>query len=61
MQSLSPDQPRTSDRFQKTRARILDAAARLINEYGLRGLTFVAVGEAVGMNTTSITYYFRKK
>lgn len=61
MQTLSPDQPRTSDRFQKTRARILDAAARLINEYGLRGLTFVAVGEAVGMNTTSITYYFRKK
>ena len=29
MQSLSPEQPRTSDRFQKTRARILDAAARM--------------------------------
>lgn len=61
LQTISPAQPRTSDRFQKTRARILDAAARLINEYGVRGLTFVAVGEAVGMNTTSITYYFRRK
>jgi len=61
LQTITSEQPRASDRFQKTRARILDAAARLINERGVRGLTFVAVGEAVGMNTTSITYYFKRK
>ncbi|MEO4001996.1 TetR/AcrR family transcriptional regulator [Mesorhizobium sp. CAU 1732] len=57
-----PASPRqTSDKFEKRRQIILDAAATLINRNGVRGLTFVEVAEAVGMNTTSITYYFRKK
>ena len=50
-----------SDRFLAKRDAILDAAARVINERGLRGLTFVSVAEAVEMNTTSITYYFKRK
>ncbi|WP_375176109.1 TetR/AcrR family transcriptional regulator [Pseudooceanicola sp.] len=50
-----------SDRFRAKRDRILDAASQVINERGLRGLTFVSVAEAVNMNTTSITYYFKRK
>lgn len=51
----------TSDRFRIRRDAILDAAARIINDRGLRGLTFVGVAQAVGLNTTSITYYFKRK
>jgi len=53
--------PEASDRFLRKRELILDAAAQVINERGLKGLTFVAVAEAVGLNTTSVTYYFRRK
>ncbi|MGH1424313.1 MAG: TetR/AcrR family transcriptional regulator [Pseudooceanicola sp.] len=53
--------PDPSDRFQRKRDRILDAAAQIINERGLKGLTFVAVAEAVELNTTSVTYYFKRK
>lgn len=58
---LSTASPETSDRFRAKRDRILDAAAQIINERGLRGLTFVSVAELVEMNTTSITYYFKRK
>ncbi|MGC0224741.1 TetR/AcrR family transcriptional regulator [Pseudooceanicola nitratireducens] len=51
----------TSDRFRAKRDRILDAAAQIINDRGLRGLTFVSVADLVEMNTTSITYYFKRK
>lgn len=57
--SALPDD--ASDRFRAKRDRILDAASVVINERGLRGLTFVSVAERVGMNTTSITYYFKRK
>lgn len=50
-----------SDRFREKRDRILDAAARIINERGLKALTFVAVADEVGLNTTSVTYYFKRK
>ena len=65
MDTLAPlGQPPASDqspRFRQKRDLILDAAATLINERGLKGLTFVAVAEAVGLNTTSVTYYFKRK
>ncbi|MAL08286.1 MAG: TetR family transcriptional regulator [Maricaulis sp.] len=48
-------------RFQEKRERILEAATLLINRHGLKGLTFVDVAEKVGLNTTSVTYYFRRK
>ncbi len=58
---ITPVPPPPSDRFQKKRARILEAAATEINAHGLKGLTFVGVAEAVGLNTTSVTYYFKRK
>jgi AcrR family transcriptional regulator len=48
-------------RFQQKRELILDAAARLINQHGVRGMTFVDVAQLVDLNTTSITYYFKRK
>ncbi|MEP3073312.1 TetR/AcrR family transcriptional regulator [Maricaulis sp.] len=48
-------------RFQEKRERILDAAATLINRHGVRGMTFVDVAQLVDLNTTSITYYFKRK
>jgi AcrR family transcriptional regulator len=58
--------PKTVDsaktrRFQQKRELILDAAARLINQHGVRGMTFVDVAQLVDLNTTSITYYFKRK
>lgn len=55
------DRTEPSDRFREKRDRILDAASQVINDRGLRGLTFVSVADAIGMNTTSITYYFKRK
>lgn len=53
--------PRSSARFEQKREAILDAAASLINQHGARGATLQEVATAVGLNTTSVTYYFRRK
>ncbi|WBO21700.1 TetR/AcrR family transcriptional regulator [Sphingomonas abietis] len=48
-------------RFERKRERILDAAMVLINERGVKGMTFAELAQTVELNTTSITYYFRLK
>lgn len=48
-------------RFQLKRERILDAAAAQINEHGARGMTLGDVARRVELNTTSVTYYFKRK
>ena len=53
--------PRSRARFERKREAILDAAAELINLHGARGATLQEVATAVGLNTTSVTYYFRRK
>jgi AcrR family transcriptional regulator len=53
--------PRSRHRFEHKRERILVAATALINEHGTKGTTLLDVATAVGLNTTSVTYYFRKK
>lgn len=57
---LQPSLGETS-RFARKREAILDAATDLINRHGVKGMTFVDVAQAVGLNTTSVTYYFRRK
>ena len=37
------------------------AAAEAINEQSAKGMTFADVARRVGLNTTSVTYYFRRK
>jgi AcrR family transcriptional regulator len=64
MASIAEDPPATSRqtrRFQEKRALVLDAASALINEKGAAGMTLAAVAEAVGLNTASVTYYFKRR
>ena len=48
-------------RFQAKRDAILAAAAQAINEQGAKGMTFADIARRVGLNTTSVTYYFKRK
>lgn len=57
----APPPPKKPSRFERKRERILDAATDLINERGIKGMTFAEVAQTVELNTTSITYYFRLK
>ena len=56
-----PEAPAEPSRFARKRELILDAATALINERGVKGMTFVEVAQQVGLNTASVTYYFRLK
>jgi AcrR family transcriptional regulator len=48
-------------RFRAKRDLILAAAADAINEQSAKGMTFADVARRVGLNTTSVTYYFKRK
>ena len=48
-------------RNEAKREAILDAAARLFNQQGLKGATLSEVARSVGLVTNSVTYYFRRK
>ncbi|WP_423141943.1 TetR/AcrR family transcriptional regulator [Parablastomonas sp. CN1-191] len=50
-----------SDKFARKRAEILEAAAAQINLRGVKGMTLADVARQVGLNTTSVTYYFPRK
>src|SRR5436190_9698199 len=52
---------RSTDRFERKREAILDAATRLLNRKGVKGLTLGESAAAVGLSTTSVTYYFKRK
>ncbi len=52
---------RATDRFERKREDILDAATLILNQKGVKGLTLSLAAEAVGLSTTSVTYYFRRK
>ena len=48
-------------RFQEKRDTVLAAAAALFNQQGVKGATLGDIAAKVGLVTTSITYYYRKK
>ena len=60
---LAPFPPASSGtrRFREKRDAILAAAAQAINEQGAKGMTLADVARRVGLNTTSVTYYFKRK
>jgi len=60
MNGSTPHKP-VSTRFQKQRERILDAATPLLNDRGVTGMRLEEVAQALGLTTTSILYYFRRK
>src|SRR4051795_11911745 len=51
----------STDRFERKREAILDAATELLNARGVKGLTLSVAAAAVDLSTTSVTYYFRRK
>lgn len=52
---------RTTGRYRQKREAILNAAAQLFDEYGIKGTMLSEVASKVGLSTNSITYYFKKK
>src|SRR5215470_95006 len=52
---------KSTDRFERKREAILDAATRILNRKGIKGLTLGDTAAAVDLSTTSVTYYFRRK
>ena len=55
------DDTTSTRRFREKREAILAAAAEAINEQSAKGMTFADVARRVGLNTTSVTYYFKRK
>jgi len=51
----------STDRFERKREAILDAATELLNTRGVKGLTLSVAAAAVDLSTTSVTYYFKRK
>lgn len=54
-------EPAQTTRFQEKREAILAAAARQFNQAGVKGATLADIAASVGLVTTSVTYYYRKK
>lgn len=48
-------------RFERRRAEILDVASAHINALGVRGMTLTGVARELDLDTSSVTYYFRRK
>lgn len=48
-------------KFGEKRSAIVHAASVLINETGVKGTTLTKVARAIGLNATSVTYYFPRK
>jgi AcrR family transcriptional regulator len=52
---------KATDRYERKRDAILDAATPILNRQGVKGLTLGVAAAAVDLSTTSVTYYFRRK
>ncbi len=53
--------PNATARFNRKRVAIIVAATELLNQNGVRGMTLAEVADRVGLITTSVTYYFKRK
>jgi AcrR family transcriptional regulator len=51
----------STDRYTRKKDAIVAAAAGIMNRRGVKGMTLADVAESVGLITTSVTYYFKKK
>ncbi len=61
MEGRATEGEQGTKRFRAKRDAILAAAAEAINEQSAKGMTFADVARRVGLNTTSVTYYFKRK
>src|SRR5688572_7985052 len=48
-------------RYARKKQAIIAAACEILNRDGVKGMTLANVASRVGLITTSVTYYFRKK
>jgi AcrR family transcriptional regulator len=55
------NRPATTRKFGEKREAIIHAASDLINESGVQATTLAEVAKAIGLNATSVTYYFARK
>ena len=53
--------PAPTRKFDEKREAIIHAASVLINEAGVQATTLAEVARAIGLNATSVTYYFPRK
>lgn len=53
--------PAATRKFGEKRQAIIHAASVLINEVGVQATTLAEVAKAIGLNATSVTYYFPRK
>src|SRR3546814_13855971 len=60
-QPVSQSDEGGTKRFRAKRDAILAAAAETTNAQSAKGMTFADVARRVGLNTTSVTYYFKRK
>lgn len=52
---------KSTKRFDEKRQAIIHAASVLVNDVGVQATTLSEVARAIGLNATSITYYFSRK
>src|SRR5215470_16788837 len=57
-QTLSPS---ISTRYARKQETIIAAATHILNRRGVKGMTLADVAASVGLITTSVTYYFKRK
>ncbi len=57
----SPIVTASTQRYAKKRDAIVAAATHILNQRGVKGMTLADVAASVGLITTSVTYYFKKK
>ena len=48
-------------RYAEKKKAIVAAASDILNHHGVKGMTLAGVASRVGLITTSVTYYFKKK
>ncbi|MCH8686440.1 TetR/AcrR family transcriptional regulator [Pedomonas mirosovicensis] len=53
--------PAATNRYNARKETVLAAAVDILNQQGVRGVTFAEVAGAVGLTTTSVAYYFPRK
>jgi len=61
MDSEARDRPRLTPKGQRTRNRIIEAAARLIHERGAAGTTLDDIRSAAGVSGSQLSHYFADK
>jgi AcrR family transcriptional regulator len=61
MMRKGPDRSTATLRYAKKREAVIAAATHILNQRGVKGMTLADVATSVGLITTSVTYYFKKK